>query len=109
MKRSSGVTGTATRRFVAESTLPYYADVSGAPQNTIIGGASLWVMAGKKKEEYRGVAKFLTFLSQPDVQAEFRKDGLEPAGSSVEQFRSLVSSELAKWEKVIKATGITPN
>jgi len=55
----------------AESTLPYYADVKGAPQNTIIGGASLWVMAGKKKEEYKGVAKFLTFLSQPDVQAEF--------------------------------------
>jgi sn-glycerol 3-phosphate transport system substrate-binding protein len=55
----------------AESTLPYYADVKGAPQNAIIGGASLWVMAGKKKEEYKGVAKFMTFLSQPDVQAEF--------------------------------------
>src|SRR5438128_7431776 len=55
----------------SESTLPYYADVPGAPQNTIIGGASLWVMAGKKKEEYKAVAKFLTFLSQPDVQAEF--------------------------------------
>jgi sn-glycerol 3-phosphate transport system substrate-binding protein len=55
----------------AESTLPYYADVAGAPQNTIIGGASLWVMNGKKKEEYKGVAKFFTFLSQPDVAAEF--------------------------------------
>ncbi len=55
----------------AESTLPYYADVAGAPQNTIIGGASLWVMGGKKKEEYKAVAKFLTFLSQPEIQAEF--------------------------------------
>src|SRR5947208_6073484 len=55
----------------AESTLPYYADVAGAPQNTIIGGASLWVMGGKKKDEYKAVAKFLTFLSQPDIQAEF--------------------------------------
>jgi sn-glycerol 3-phosphate transport system substrate-binding protein len=54
-----------------ESALPYYADVQGAPQNTIIGGASLWVMGGKKKEEYKGVAKFFTFLSQPDVAAEF--------------------------------------
>jgi len=54
-----------------ESTLPYYADVPGAPQNTIIGGASLWVMAGKKKDEYKGVAKFFTFLSRPDVQADF--------------------------------------
>jgi sn-glycerol 3-phosphate transport system substrate-binding protein len=55
----------------AESPLPYYADVPGAPQNTIIGGASLWVMGGKKKEEYKGVAKFLTFLSRSDVQADF--------------------------------------
>ena len=55
------------------SPLPYYADVEGTPQNTIIGGASLWVMGGKSKDEYKGVAKFLTFLSQPDVQAEFHQ------------------------------------
>jgi sn-glycerol 3-phosphate transport system substrate-binding protein len=57
----------------AESTLPYYADVPGAPQNTIIGGASLWVMGGKSKDEYKGVAKFLTFLSRPEIQAEFHQ------------------------------------
>jgi sn-glycerol 3-phosphate transport system substrate-binding protein len=55
------------------STLPYYNDVPGAPQNTIIGGASLWVMGGKSKEEYKGVAKFLTFLSQPEIQAEWHQ------------------------------------
>ena len=49
--------------------LPYYPDVKGAPQNTVIGGASLWVMAGKKPEEYKGVAKFFEFLSQTKVQA----------------------------------------
>ena len=49
--------------------LPYYADVAGAPQNTIIGGASLWVMSGKSKEEYKAVAKFFTFLSDPERQA----------------------------------------
>ncbi|RZI98944.1 MAG: sn-glycerol-3-phosphate ABC transporter substrate-binding protein UgpB, partial [Haliea sp.] len=37
-------------------TLPYYPDVQGAPQNTVIGGASIWVMAGKKPEEYKAVA-----------------------------------------------------
>ena len=49
--------------------MPYYADVKGAPQNTVIGGASLWVMAGKKPAEYKGVAKFFDFLSQTKVQA----------------------------------------
>jgi sn-glycerol 3-phosphate transport system substrate-binding protein len=48
------------------STLPYYPDVSGAPQNTVIGGASLWVMAGKKPAEYKGVAAFFAHLSKAE-------------------------------------------
>ena len=53
--------------------LPYHDDVKGAPQNSIIGGASLWVMASKnrKPDEYKGVAKFLAFLSQPEIQMEW--------------------------------------
>lgn len=50
--------------------LPYYPDVPGAPQNTVIGGASLWVMSGKKPAEYKGVATFFNFLSSPEVQAK---------------------------------------
>ena len=57
----------------AVSSLPYYPDVPGAPQNTVIGGASLWVMAGKKPEEYKGVAAFFDYLSQPEVQSNFHK------------------------------------
>ena len=51
--------------------LPYYDDVKGAPQNSIIGGASLWVMAGRKPLEYKGVAKFLAFLSRPEIQMDW--------------------------------------
>ncbi len=51
--------------------IPYYDDVKGAPQNSIIGGASVWVMGGKKPEEYKGVAKFLAFLSRPEIQMEW--------------------------------------
>ena len=55
------------------STLPYYPDVPGAPQNTVIGGASLWVMSGKKPETYKGVAAFFKYLSKPDVQSASHK------------------------------------
>ncbi|HRK18319.1 MAG TPA: sn-glycerol-3-phosphate ABC transporter substrate-binding protein UgpB [Hyphomicrobiaceae bacterium] len=48
--------------------MPYYPDQKDAPQNSIIGGASLWVMGGKKAEEYKGVAKFFSFLSDTDRQ-----------------------------------------
>ena len=59
--------------------LPHYPDVPGAPQNTVIGGASLWVMAGKKAEEYKGVAKFFGFVSSPAVQsASHQRTGYLP-------------------------------
>ena len=51
--------------------IPYYDDVKGAPQNSIIGGASLWVMGGKKPAEYKGVAKFFAYLSKPAVQMDW--------------------------------------
>ena len=54
-------------------SLPYWPDAAGAPQNTIIGGASLWVMGGRKAEEYKGVGKFFTFLSRPEVQADWHQ------------------------------------
>ena len=53
--------------------LPYYPDVPGAPQNTVIGGASLWVMSGKKPVDYKGVAKFFSFISTPEVQSASHK------------------------------------
>jgi sn-glycerol 3-phosphate transport system substrate-binding protein len=56
------------------STLPYYPEVQGAPQNTVIGGASLWVMAGKKPEEYKGVAEFFKYLSDAQVQAKSHQE-----------------------------------
>ncbi len=55
------------------STLPYYPDVPGAPQNTVIGGASLWVMAGKPADHYKGVAAFFNYLSSPEVQSASHK------------------------------------
>jgi sn-glycerol 3-phosphate transport system substrate-binding protein len=59
--------------------IPYHDDVKGAPQNSIIGGASLWVMGGKKAPEYRGVAKFLAFLSKPEIQMQWHtKTGYVP-------------------------------
>lgn len=53
--------------------LPYYPSVKGAPQNTIIGGATLWVMTQKDPQVYKGIAKFFTFLSTPAIQLDWHK------------------------------------
>jgi sn-glycerol 3-phosphate transport system substrate-binding protein len=58
----------------AVTQIPYWDDVKGAPQNAIIGGASLWVMGGKTNNAYKGVARFFSFLSRPEVQMEWHKD-----------------------------------
>ncbi|RYF74639.1 MAG: sn-glycerol-3-phosphate ABC transporter substrate-binding protein UgpB [Comamonadaceae bacterium] len=66
--------------------LPYYQDVAGAPQNTVIGGASLWVMSGKKAPEYKGVAKFFSFISTPEVQsASHKRTGYLPVTTAAYQ------------------------
>jgi sn-glycerol 3-phosphate transport system substrate-binding protein len=53
--------------------LPYNDSIKGAPQNSIIGGASLWVLGGKKPAEYKGVAQFFNYLSQPELQANWHQ------------------------------------
>jgi sn-glycerol 3-phosphate transport system substrate-binding protein len=53
--------------------LPYNDSIKGAPQNSIIGGASLWVLGGKKPAEYKGVAQFFNYISQPELQAKWHQ------------------------------------
>ena len=55
------------------AALPHYDDVRGAPHHSLIGGGGLWVLAGGKPAEYRAVAKFLAYLSRPEVQAEWHQ------------------------------------
>ena len=59
---------------VGYGMLPYWPDVAGAPQNSTIGGATLWVLRGRPDAEYSGVAKFFAFLSKPEVQARWHQN-----------------------------------
>ena len=45
-------------------------------------------------------------LTQPDVRTAFETQGMDPAGSSPEEFRRLVEQDAVRWERVIKAQGI---
>lgn len=39
-----------------------------ARHNSVVGGASLWVLSGKSEDEYRGAAEYLKFLATPDSE-----------------------------------------
>jgi sn-glycerol 3-phosphate transport system substrate-binding protein len=58
---------------VGYGLMPYWPDVAAAPQNTIIGGATLWVLKGRPEAEYKGVARFFAFLSRPEIQARWHQ------------------------------------
>jgi sn-glycerol 3-phosphate transport system substrate-binding protein len=56
--------------------LPYYKGTPGAPKNSIIGGASFWVMTSPRRtpEEYKAVAEFFGYLARPEVDAKWHMD-----------------------------------
>jgi sn-glycerol 3-phosphate transport system substrate-binding protein len=54
--------------------MPYWPDVADAPQNSIIGGATLWVLRDRPRAEYAGVAKFFAYLSKPEIQAAWHQN-----------------------------------
>ena len=56
--------------------LPYYKGTPTAPKNSIIGGASFWVMTGPKRttDEYKAVAEFFQYISRPEVDAKWHMD-----------------------------------
>lgn len=58
---------------VGVAELPFDDTLISTPQNTIIGGASLWVLRGHSSEQYKGVAEFFTYLSSPAVQADWHQ------------------------------------
>jgi sn-glycerol 3-phosphate transport system substrate-binding protein len=56
--------------------LPYYDDVQGAPKNSIIGGASFWVMTSSRRtaDEYKGIAEFFKYVSEPEQAAKWHME-----------------------------------
>lgn len=57
-----------------QAMLPFYPDVVKTPQNSIIGGATLWVLKGHDADQYKGVAKFMKYLSTAEVQSWWHQE-----------------------------------
>jgi sn-glycerol 3-phosphate transport system substrate-binding protein len=64
------------------ANLPYWPDVQASPKNSIVGGASFWIFNAPNRSdaEYRGAARFLAFLMEPQRMADWSKaTGFLPA------------------------------
>ena len=71
---AAGIEKALGKEKVGISMMPYYPDLVAKPQNSIIGGATLWVLQGKPAAEYKGVAKFLGYLASGPVQAKWHQE-----------------------------------
>ena len=62
-----------------QAMLPIDSTLASAPQNSTIGGATLWVLNGHDPEDYKGVAAFFNFVSSAEQQANWhQKTGYVP-------------------------------
>ena len=56
-----------------QAMLPLDTGAADKPQNSIIGGATLWVLAGHTSDEYKCAAQYFKFLSLPEQQAAWHQ------------------------------------
>src|SRR3569833_578744 len=91
--------------------MPYWPDVKGAPQNSTIGGATLWVLRDRPREEYKGVARFFAYLSQPGVQAAWHQHTgyLPVTRAAFELTRAATADELEQAFAARKSAQAAPD
>lgn len=53
---------------IGVAPLPYYEDIPGAPFRTLLRGDALWVIEGRARRDYAGVAQFIQHVLKPSVQ-----------------------------------------
>lgn len=54
-------------------------------------------------------ADFSAVIKSPDVRERFRPFGMEPVGSTPEEFDAIIARELAEWKDVLGRAGVKPN
>jgi len=50
----------------------------------------------------------VSVIGAPDMKDKLAAQGLDPVGNTPQQFAAVIKSEIAKWAKVVKASGAKP-
>jgi tripartite-type tricarboxylate transporter receptor subunit TctC len=93
---------------------PFLPDVptiaeAGVPGYEVNSWSALFAPAGTPAAIVKSInAEVAKGLRQADALEVLEKQGLEQAAGSQEEAASLIRAEVAKWTKVVKATGIKP-
>ena len=100
-------TGTPTRH-PRLPTVPTTAEL-GMPDLKAIQWVGVFTTAGTPKPIVdRLNAELNRIIRLPDVVAALEKQGVTPAGSTPEEFKELISTEIAQWSEVVREANIQP-
>ena len=99
---------TSARRFPSVPNLPTVAE-AGVPGYESVSWNGIAAPAATPRDVVNRIqAEIARTLMLPDIKERFARDGIEPVGSTPEQFAAHIRAERTKWEKVVKAAGIKP-
>jgi tripartite-type tricarboxylate transporter receptor subunit TctC len=98
---------TTGKRSSALPNVPTIAE-SGVPGFDISTWYGVWAPAGTPKEIVGKLSgEIAKIFKMPDVRERLAGLGAEPVGNSPDEFAAYCRSELAKWAKIVKASGAT--
>jgi tripartite-type tricarboxylate transporter receptor subunit TctC len=102
--RALGMSGAKRSPFAPD--IPTVAE-SGVPGYEVAVWFGLVAPAGTPREIVQKLnAEVLKILAMPDVRERFVSQGVEPVGSTPEQFGEHIKSQMAKWAKVVQDAGV---
>jgi tripartite-type tricarboxylate transporter receptor subunit TctC len=99
-----GIAVTTPKRLAAMPDVPAVAEA--LPGFEVVGWYGVLAPAKLPKpilDKLHG--ELVKILNEPDVHERILKDGSEPVGSSPEEFHKFLDADLAKWARVVKASG----
>jgi len=101
---------TTPRASATAPEVPPLAAAAGLPGYEATLWYGLFAPAGTPREIVARLSgEVVAILALNDVGESLRKQGAEPEGMTPEQFAAYQQSEIAKWAKVVKESGITVN
>jgi tripartite-type tricarboxylate transporter receptor subunit TctC len=101
--RALGVT--SPKRVAGAPAVPTIAE-SGLPGYEVAGWYGLVAPAATPKEIVaRLSAQVSAAMRAPDVVKRYSTEGADPVGSTPELFAEVITRDIAKWAKVIRAAG----
>jgi tripartite-type tricarboxylate transporter receptor subunit TctC len=95
-----------SKRSTLVADLPTVAE-AGVPGYEVTVWFGLVAPAGTPRDIIAKLnAEALKILAMPDVRERFLAQGVDPVGSTPEQFGEHVRSQMAKWAKVVQDAGV---